>query len=85
MTMLFAMRVAILFPMPAGLGVVEAGLALAATALGLSPAAGLSMSLLIRLRDVTLGLVGLWLGGFTLWSQQTSPVDQQMRESVDPQ
>jgi uncharacterized protein (TIRG00374 family) len=85
MTMLFAMRVAILFPMPAGLGVVEAGLALAATALGLSPAAGLSMSLLIRLRDVTLGLVGLWLGGFTLWSQQTSTVDQRIRESVDPQ
>jgi hypothetical protein len=43
------------------------------------------MSLLIRLRDVTLGLVGLWLGGFTLWSQQTSPVDQRIRESVDPQ
>jgi len=67
MTMLFAMRVAILLPMPAGLGALEASLALATTALGLSPAAGLSMSLLIRLRDVTLGLVGLWLGGFALW------------------
>ena len=64
---------------------IEAGLALAATALGLSPAAGLSMSLLIRLRDVTLGLVGLWLGGFTLWPQQTRPVNQRIRESVDSQ
>lgn len=67
MTMLFAMRVAILLPMPAGLGALEASLALATAALGLSPAAGLSMGLLIRLRDVTVGMVGLWLGGFVLW------------------
>lgn len=73
MTMLFAMRVAILLPMPAGLGALEASLTLAATALGLSPAAGLSMSLLIRLRDVTLGLVGLWLGGFAIWSHSPAP------------
>ncbi|MCE7988049.1 MAG: UPF0104 family protein [Caldilinea sp. CFX5] len=73
MTLLFAMRVAILLPMPAGLGALEAGLALATTALGLSPAAGLSMSLLIRLRDVLLGLLGLWLGGFALWPQRLTP------------
>lgn len=70
MTLLFAMRLAILLPMPAGLGALEASLALATTALGLSPAAGLSMGLLIRLRDVTVGLVGLWLGGFALWPQR---------------
>lgn len=73
MTLLFAMRVAILLPMPAGLGALEAGLALATTALGLSPAAGLSMSLLIRLRDVVLGLIGLWLGGFALWPHRLPP------------
>lgn len=83
MTMLFAMRVAILLPMPAGLGALEASLALATAALGLSPAAGLSMGLIIRLRDVTLGLVGLWLGGFALWrhalpaqSVVANPVEQ---------
>lgn len=70
MTLLFAMRLAILLPMPAGLGALEAGLALATAALGLSPAAGLSMGLLIRLRDVLLGLLGLWLGGFALWPQR---------------
>jgi len=70
MTMLLAMRIAILLPMPAGLGALEASLILATTALGLSPAAGLSTSLLIRLRDVTLGLIGLWLGGSTLWTQR---------------
>ena len=69
-TLLLAMRVAILLPMPAGLGVLEAGLAIATAALGLNPAAGISMSLLIRLRDVLVGLVGLCLGGFALWRQK---------------
>lgn len=66
-TLLFAMRVAILLPIPAGLGALEASLAIATAALGLSPATGISLSLLIRLRDVVLGIVGLWLGGFALW------------------
>jgi uncharacterized protein (TIRG00374 family) len=67
MTLLLAMRVAILLPMPAGLGALEASLALATSALGLHPAAGIGLSLMIRLRDVVLGIIGLWLGGFTLW------------------
>lgn len=86
MTLLFAMRLAILLPMPAGLGALEASLALATTALGLSPAAGLSMGLLIRLRDVILGVVGLWLGGFALWRQTLPnlndiPVDRRRQKS----
>ena len=68
-TLLLAMRVAILLPMPAGLGAVEAGLTLVTTALGLPPATGLGLSLLIRLRDVSLGISGLWLGGGALWRQ----------------
>lgn len=74
-TLLLAMRVAILLPMPAGLGALEASLALATAALGLSPATGISLSLLIRVRDVTVGLVGLWLGGVALWRRagQRSP------------
>lgn len=82
MTLLLAMRVAILLPMPAGLGTLEASLALATTALGLSPAAGLSMGLLIRLRDVILGLVGLWLGGFALW-RQALPAQRAVLEQAE--
>ncbi len=66
-TLLLAMRIAILLPMPAGLGVLEASLAMATAALGLSPAAGVSMGLLIRLRDVMVGIVGLWVGGSLFW------------------
>lgn len=76
-TLLLAMRVAILLPLPAGLGALEASLTIAATALGLPPAAGLGLSLLIRLRDVSLGLIGLWLGGSALWQPRgglTPPV-----------
>lgn len=55
-----AARVAILLPMPAGLGALEASLVLAMQALGLDAAAGIALSLLIRARDVSVGLVGLW-------------------------
>ena len=57
-----AARVAILLPLPAGLGALEAGLVLAMGTLGVSPAAGISLGILIRGRDVLVGLVGLWLG-----------------------
>lgn len=72
-TLLLAMRVAILLPMPAGLGAVEAGLTLVTTALGLPPATGLGLSLLIRLRDVSLGLIGLWLAGGVVWRRANGP------------
>ena len=66
-TLLLAMRVAMLLPLPAGLGAVEASLTVATGALGLPPVAGLGLGLLIRLRDVSLGIIGLWLGGGALW------------------
>jgi uncharacterized protein (TIRG00374 family) len=69
-TALVAARVAILLPLPAGLGALEASQALAMRSLGLTAAAGVSMSLLIRTRDVLLGLLGLWLGGVTLWRRR---------------
>ena len=56
-----AARVAILLPMPAGLGALEAGLVLAVGMLGLDPAVGISLGILIRGRDILVGLVGLWL------------------------
>jgi len=61
-TALTAARIAILLLLPGGLGVLEASQALAFGAMGLSPAIGISASLLIRLRDVIVGAAGLWWG-----------------------
>jgi uncharacterized protein (TIRG00374 family) len=60
---LTAARIAILLPLPGGLGTLEASQVLALGAFGLNPAAGISLSLLIRVRDVALGGLGLWWGG----------------------
>lgn len=57
---LTAARISILLFLPAGLGALEASQATAFTLLGLDPAVGISASLLIRLRDTFLGLLGLW-------------------------
>ncbi len=56
---LTAARLAFLFPAPAGLGALEASQALAVRALGLDPALGVAVSLLIRFRDILVGLTGL--------------------------
>jgi len=63
LTALTAARLAFLLPIPAGLGSLEAGQVMAMGSLGLNPALGLSLALLIRARDVLLGGLGLWLGG----------------------
>jgi uncharacterized protein (TIRG00374 family) len=71
-------RVALLLPSPGGLGTLEAGEVLMMGWLGLDPAAGLSLSLLIRARDVLFGIIGLlwgaWLiGGWQyLWGRRVS-------------
>lgn len=65
---LLAARVAILLPMPAALGALEAGQSLVMTGLGRTPAAGIGLALLIRARDTLLALAGLWIGGFGVWN-----------------
>ena len=60
---LTAARLSILMFLPAGLGALEAGQAAAFVLLGFDPAVGISAALLIRLRDTTLGLLGLWWWG----------------------
>ena len=60
---LTAARLAFLLPVPAGLGSLEAGQVLAMGLLGVNPAVGISLSLIIRARDILFGGVGLWLGG----------------------
>ena len=56
-----AARIAILLPIPAGLGALEASQIIAAARFGLNPALGLALVLLFRVRDVALALIGLWL------------------------
>jgi uncharacterized protein (TIRG00374 family) len=60
---LTAARIAFLLPLPAGLGTLEAGQVMAMGLIGVNPVFGVSLSLLIRARDVILGSIGLWLGG----------------------
>jgi len=57
---LTAARIAFLTPLPGGIGALEASQVIALQALGLHPAMGISVSLLIRARDLTLGGIGLW-------------------------
>lgn len=62
LVMMTAARLAFLLPLlPGGLGALEGGLALAAGALGYAPATGLALALIIRLRDLTIGAIGLFL------------------------
>jgi uncharacterized protein (TIRG00374 family) len=61
---LTATRIAFLAPLPGGLGVLEASQVLLMSALGLPPAAGITVSLIMRGRDILVGGLGLWLGGW---------------------
>ncbi|MBC8330527.1 MAG: flippase-like domain-containing protein [Anaerolineae bacterium] len=58
-----AARLAFLAPLPGGLGSLEVSQVLAAQSLGLSTGLGVSIGLLIRLRDISFGLLGLLWGG----------------------
>jgi uncharacterized membrane protein YbhN (UPF0104 family) len=60
---LTAASVAFLFPLPGGLGALEASQVLAMQALGFSSVLGLSISLIIRGRDILLGGLGILWGG----------------------
>lgn len=59
---LTAARLAFLTPLPGGIGTLEASQIMAMQALGFSAALGISLSLLIRGRDLSLGIIGLGLG-----------------------
>ena len=58
-----AARLALFVPLPGAAGALEAGLILSLTTLGVTSAQALSLAVIIRLRDVAFGAVGLWLGG----------------------
>ncbi|MEM7117253.1 MAG: lysylphosphatidylglycerol synthase transmembrane domain-containing protein [Chloroflexota bacterium] len=68
---LTAARIAILLLIPGAVGALEASQMVAFGAIGLNPAVGIGASLLIRMRDVGLAVLGLWWG----WEQirETNP------------
>jgi glycosyltransferase 2 family protein len=57
------LQIAFMFPLPAGLGAMEASQVFVMGALGFPPAAGLTMSLLMRGRDMLIGGLGLLRAG----------------------
>jgi hypothetical protein len=61
---LTAARLSFLTPVPGGFGALEASQVLAVKWMGLGTAVGISASLLIRARDITLGLIGFAIGSF---------------------
>lgn len=74
---LTAARLAFLLPLPAGLGALEASQVIAMQALGFNPALGISLSLLIRARDISFGVVGLWLAGVLARPQRVKGLPSQ--------
>jgi uncharacterized protein (TIRG00374 family) len=75
---LTAARVAFLTPLPGGLGALEASQVLAMQAMGIHPAVGISLSLLIRARDISFGIFGLlWAGMLSRYGQSGVPMPAQ--------
>jgi len=74
-------QIAFLFPLPGGLGALEASLVLAMQSLGLNPALGISISLLIRARDISLGGLGLLSGAFL--TRQPDPANPLRRTNEE--
>lgn len=66
MAALVAARLALLVPVPGGLGTLEASQIIAIEALGFEPAFGASIALLIRGRDMLFASAGLWLSGLII-------------------
>jgi hypothetical protein len=60
---LTAALLAFLMPLPGGLGALEASQVYALTSLGFAPALGISLSLIMRARDILNGGLGLLLAG----------------------
>ncbi len=65
---LTAARLAFLLPLPGGVGVLEASQVLALNAMGMAPAYGAGIAVLIRLRDMLLAGFGLGLGALLVRS-----------------
>lgn len=75
-----AASVAFLFPLPGGLGALEASQVLAMEALGFTSALGLSISLIIRGRDILIGGLGILWGAVLARRQPQAGVPIQVIE-----
>lgn len=73
---LLAARAASLIPLPAAVGALEASQALAMVSLGLPASYGVSLSLLIRGRDVLFGLIGMVLAATHLQKKEGERVSR---------
>lgn len=69
---LTAARLAFLLPLPGAVGALEAGQVLAMQALGFSPALGIAIAIWIRIRDLTLAVLGFMLGAMLLREKSTA-------------
>ena len=69
-----AARLAFLFPTPGGLGALETGQVFMLSAFGYDPATGLSVSMLIRARDILVGLIGMAIAGHLVKNSRRRPV-----------
>ncbi len=77
LTVVIAARLAFLTPLPAGLGVLEAALPWVTATLGLGSVLGLSLCLLIRVRDILFSLAGLGLTmKYLTWPGMAGTVDR---------
>jgi uncharacterized protein (TIRG00374 family) len=73
---LIAARASFLLPLPAGIGALEGSQILAMQAVGLEGSFGFSMGLLIRIRDIVFGLIGMifvWLYSHASPSKNSKP------------
>jgi len=64
---------AFLTPLPGGLGALEASQVMVITSFGATAAIGLSVSLLMRARDVIFGLMGIFFAGNALHKRSAQP------------
>lgn len=71
---LTAMQISFLFPLPAGLGALEASQVLALSAFGQPASAAISLTLLIRGRDMLTGGLGLLLASRGIEREERKPV-----------
>lgn len=79
-SLLTAARIAFMLPSPGGLGTLEASQVLMFEALGFNPALGISISLLVRGRDLLLGGIGLWISALLV---QRVPVNSLPSQAGD--
>jgi glycosyltransferase 2 family protein len=79
-SLLTAARIAFMLPSPGGLGTLEASQVLMFEVLGFNPALGISISLLVRGRDLLLGGIGLWISALLV---QRVPVNSLPSQAGD--